>query len=453
MPESAQGSGAGKGSGGRSGGFLGDREFAKLWAGETASLFGTQVTALALPLAALSLGASAFEMGALKAAQWLPFALLALPAGLWVDRVRRRPVLVASNLFRAGLLAIVPLLAFSGVLAVWHLLAVSFAVGACAVLFELAYQSYLPSLVGRDELVGANGKLAASDSAAEVGGPGLGGVLVGTLTAPVALLFDALTFLFAAAAAWRIRRPEPKPGRFRGGEGGLRRELLEGFRETFSNRYLLAFAGEAATYNVFWTGMDALFLLWAVRELGLSAGAVGLLISLGACGALLGALLSSGVAGRFGAGATMIGAAVVGSVGTLLIPLAPPLVAAALGGEVWGRAALGAALFLRGVGITGCNVQVFAARQAVTPDDLLGRVNAVYRLLTHGLVPVGALLGGFLGEAIGLRPALVACACGLFFSWAWLLFSPARSLRDVSALAPATVPNGPEGAGAGTQRG
>ena len=166
---------------------------------------------MALPLAAVSLGASAFEMGALRAAQWLSFLLLALPAGLWVERWRKRPVLVFSNLGQAALFSLVPLLAYSGVLGVGHLVAVAFAAGACALLFELAYHSYLPRLVGREVLVEANGKLMASMSVSEVGGPGLGGALVGLLTAPFAFLFDALSFLFAAAALWRITRPEPNP--------------------------------------------------------------------------------------------------------------------------------------------------------------------------------------------------------------------------------------------------
>ena len=424
------------------GGLWRDWEFGKLWAGETVSLFGTQITLLALPLAAVSLGASAFEMGALRAAQWLPFLLLALPAGLWVERRRKRPLLVLSNLGRAALFFVVPLLAFSGVLGVGHLVAVAFAAGACALFFELAYHSYLPRLVRREDLVEANGKLMASMSVSEVGGPGLGGALVGLFTAPFALLFDALSFLVAAAALWRIKRPEPDPSprqQAEGGTGGAVRELLEGFHATWDNRYLLAFAGEAATYNVFWSAMEAVLLLWAVQELGFTAGMLGLLLAVGSCGALLGAALTTSAARNFGSGITMIGSAIVSNVGTLLIPLAPALVATLAPGRVASlavAAALGTALFLRGVGMTGCNVQVYAARQAITPDYLMGRVNAVYTVISRGFVPVGALLGGVLGEAIGLRPALVVGASGLFFSWAWLFFSPVRTIRDPASLTP-----------------
>ena len=433
-----------------SGGLWRDREFGKLWAGETVSLFGTQITLLALPLAAVLLGASAFEMGMLRAAHWLPFLLIALPAGLWVERRRRLPVLVLSSVAQAVLLSLVPLLAVAGVLGVGHLVAVALAMGSCALFFELAYQSYLPRLVGREDLVEANGKLMASRSVSEVGGPGLGGALVGALSAPVAVAFDALSFLFSAAAMWLIRRPEQAPTRPGADEraeeecgetmGTIGRELLEGFRATFGNRYLLAFAGEAATYNVFWNAMEAILLLWAVRELGLSAGKLGLLLAFGSCGALLGALLTGRAARRFGAGKTMIGSAMVSNAGTLMLPLAPPLLVAVFGGAWLAPVALGAALFLRGVGMTGCNVQVYATRQAITPDHLMGRVNAVYSLLSRGFVPVGALLGGALGEVIGLRPALVVAASGLFFSWAWLFFSPARSLGDPASPGFATTP-------------
>ncbi len=218
-------------------------------------------------------------------------------------------------------------------------------------------------------------------------------------------------------------------------------ELLEGFRATWGNRYLLAFAGEAATYNVFWSMMEAVLLLWAVKELGLTAGMLGLLLAVGSCGAVLGAALTNGVGRKFGTGITMIGSAIVSNVGTLQIPLASAIVVALAPGRVASfavLAALGTALFLRGVGMTGCNVQVCAVRQAITPDHLMGRVNAVYTVISRGFVPVGALLGGVLGEAIGLRPALVVGASGLFFSWAWLFFSPVRTIRDPASLTPAT---------------
>ncbi len=408
-----------------------DADFRKLWAGETVSFFGSQLTALALPLtAAVVLGATPAQMGILGAAQTVPFLLLALFAGIWVDRARRRPVLIAANVGRGVLLGVVPVLTVLGALTLHHLYAIAFLVGGCTVFFELAYQSYLPRLVERHDLVEANSKLTASASVAEIGGPGLAGVLVGVLTAPLAIALDALSFLFSAAALARIRRPEPAPAPREPG-GGLWQEIGEGVRETVRNRYLLAFAGEAATYNVFWNAINAILVLYAIDELGMSAGTLGLVLSVGSVGALLGALLTGRCALRFGVGNTIVAASVLGAVSTLLIPAAGD---AAVGSV----ALLGLAFFVRGVGVTGCNVHVYAIRQAITPDRLLGRTNAVYRLLTYGFIPLGALLGGFLGEAVGLRSALLAGAIGVSCSWLWLFFSPARQVRALSSIAEAS---------------
>jgi MFS family permease len=206
--------------------------------------------------------------------------------------------------------------------------------------------------------------------------------------------------------------------------GQIRAEVAEGFRETFRNRYLLAFAGEAATYNVAWSAIDALLVLWAVRELGLSAATLGLLLSVGSVGALLGALLTDRLARRIGVGRAMWTSAVVSNAGVLLIP-------AAAGDSALVLAVLGIAFFLRGLGMTGTNVHTYAIRQAVTPVAMLGRSSAAYRVLTYGFIPLGALLGGLLGETLGLRPALLVAALLLFPSWCWLYFSPARSLRDL----------------------
>lgn len=222
--------------------------------------------------------------------------------------------------------------------------------------------------------------------------------------------------------------------------------MREGVRETVRNRYLLAFAGEAATYNVAWSAMNAILVLWAVRELGLEAGTLGLLFSVGGMGALLGALVTGAVARRVGVGRAMWTSAVVSNLGVLLIPLAG-------GGTIAEIGLLGAAFFLQGLGATATNVHTYAIRQAVTPDRLMGRTTAVYRALTHGFVPLGALLGGVLGETLGLRPALGIAAVALFPSWLWLYFSPARSLRELSSLTETRVIAMPVAERSGCRRG
>ena len=362
-----------------------DRDFARLWLGESVSAVGSQITLLAVPLVAVQLlEATPGQMGILGALGTVPYLLFAVVAGVWVDRSRKRPLLIGAHLGEAVLLLLIPALALLDVLRLGHLFAIAFGLGIGKVLFEVAYQSYLP-LVRRDDLVQANSRLSASTSVAEIGGPGLGGLLVSAVTAPIAVAVDAVSFRVSAVALSRIRRPEPEPAPAEPGRR-LRAEVAEGFRETFRNRYLLAFAGEAATYNVAWSAMNALLVLWAVRELGLSPATLGLLLSVGSVGALLGALLTERLARRIGVGRAMWTSAVVSNVGVLLIPAAGGPPALVLG-------VLGTAFFLQGLGITGTNVHTYAIRQAVTPVAMLGRSSAAYRVLTYGFVPLGALLG------------------------------------------------------------
>lgn len=392
------------------------RDFLKLWSGETISLFGTQVTALALPLTAvLTLEASVAELGVLNAARYAPFIAVILFAGVWVDRRHRRPVLLQTNLGRALLIAIVPAAAFADLLRIELLYAVGFLVGVLTVFFDLAYQSYVPALVGRAELTAANSRLEASRSAAEVGGPGIGGLLVQLATAPYALLIDAVSFLVSAGALWAIRHEEQPPARPRSGERA-REAIRDGFAFTFANRYLRPIAGEAATFNLFEQVIMTVFVVYAVRDLQLSAGQLGFVIAVGAGGALLGAVSAPFPARRYGVGKTIVGAMVL----ACLVPLALPAVTGAPRVAV---PLFSLAFFVWGLAIAVSNVHVVSLRQAVTPDDLLGRVNASYRFFTYGAIPLGALAGGFLGEAIGLRPTLVIGSLGLLVALLWMAAS------------------------------
>jgi MFS family permease len=410
----------------RAGLFGRNRDYARFWLGESVSAIGTQITLLALPLLAVTeLHATPGQMGLLGAAETAPFLLFALVFGALIERRRRRPILLAANAGRAVLLGLVPLLFALGVLSMGLLLVIAFAVGSCAVPFELAYQAYLPRLVDRSDLVEANSRLSASASVAEIGGPGLGGVLVGTLTAPVAILADALSFVVSVISLSGIRRAEPEPDASADTAGTtLVRQIREGVREMVRNRYLVAFVGEAATYNVAWNALNAMLVLWAVRDLGLTPATLGLLFSLGSVGSLLGALLTGPLARRIGVGRAMWTSAVVSNVGVLVIPTAGGGTAAVIG-------VLGFAFFLQTLGATATNVHTYAIRQAVTPDRLMGRTTAAYRTITHGTVPLGALLGGVLGALLGPHTAVAIAALALFPSWLWLYFSPARSLRDI----------------------
>jgi MFS family permease len=403
-------------------------DFLKLWAGETVSLVGSQVTTLALPLTAvILLKATSMQLGFLYAAGFAPFLFLTLFAGVWVDHHRRRPLLMVTNIERAVLLSLIPALAVMGWLHIEYLYVIAVLVGCLTVVFYLAFQAFLPVLLQRDHLVEGNSKLSASQSMAEIGGPGLAGVLVQCVSAPLALVVDALSFFVAAGSLVLIRTPESRPASSTNMHS-LLHEIGEGFRVTFSNRYLRAFAGEAATYNLFWLVILTVFVLYAVRELHYSSAILGLLFAVGSAGALCGALLTGSIARRIGVGLTIVGTAAISDVPLLVLPF---ITRSTIGALIL----LLCAFFLQGIGITGCNVHVDSIRQALIPDRLQGRANASYRLLVSGVLPVGALLGGFLGAWIGLQLTLLVGALGLLSTWLWIVFSPVPRLRRPPTLA------------------
>jgi MFS family permease len=401
-------------------------DFLKLWAGETISLLGTQVSSLAVPLIAIGLlDAGASQLGLLRTAEFLPFIVLTLLAGTWVDRRRRRPLMVAANLLRAALLLVVPLLAWADRLELWHLYGVVAVMGVGAVVFDLAYLAYLPSLVRREDLVEGNSKLAVSASLAEVGGPGLAGLLVQALTAPVAIVVDAVSYLASAVSLLAIRGREPEPTPTGGGGSRhLRGEIAEGLRVVLANRYLRAIAGEAFTYNLFVQFVETLFLLYAVEQLRYRPGAFGLILSGAAVGGLLGSVLAPRVVGRAGFGPTFLWSTALACAAPVLVPLAAgprPLV----------TAMIVASFFLGGAGITVAVVASTSLRQNVTPDRLLGRMNATMRLASYTAIPLGSLLAGSLGAAIGLRPALLIGAAGFALPVLCILLSPIPGLREL----------------------
>src|SRR6266704_178381 len=284
-------------------------DFLKLWAGETVSLVGSQVTTLALPLTAVILfKATSVQLGFLYAAGFAPFLFFTLFAGVWVDHHRRRPILLVTNIGRGVLLGLIPVLAVLGWLRIEYLYGITLVVGCLTVIFYLAFQAFLPILLQRDQLVEGNSKLSASQSIAEIGGPGLAGLLVQSVSAPIAIVVDALSFFVAAASLVLMRTPESRPASATNVHR-LLHEIGEGFRVTFSNRYLRAFAGEAATYNLFWLVILTVFIPYAVRQLHYSSGILGLLFAVGSAGALCGALLTGSIARRIGVGLTIVGTA------------------------------------------------------------------------------------------------------------------------------------------------
>jgi MFS family permease len=406
----------------RRGGLWKRPDFLKYWAGQAISQLGSQVTLLAIPLlAVLTLRATPLQMGILAAAETAPFLLTGLLAGVWADRQRRRPILIAADLGRGALLLLLPLAAWAGRLRMEHLYVIGFLVGVLTVFFEVAAQSYLPSLVPRERLVDANGKLQTTRSTAQVAGPGLAGVLVQAASAPVAILLDAASFLLSALSLWHIHVSEPVPTAHRD-DVNLWREIGEGWRVVARNPILRAFAGKVAIANLGFQVLMTVFVLYATRDLGLDAAHLGLVFAAGSIGSLLGALLAERTARWCGVGPAIVGGSLLAALGLLVVPLVdgPPAVTVPL---------LVAALCVDGLGSVLADVHMLSVQQAITPDRLQGRVNATTRFLTWGNLPLGGIVGGALGTTIGLRPTIVVAVAAYLLSIGWLLRSPVGSLR------------------------
>jgi MFS family permease len=397
------------------------RDFRLLWGGESVSELGSQVSLLAIPLLAVrTLHATAFEMGLLTAASTAAFLIVGLPAGVWVDRVRRRRLMIGADLGRVLALGSIPIAAAVGRLTLAQLFVVTLVSGVLTVFFDVAYQSYLPALVGREHLVEGNAKLTGSAEVAAVAGPGAAGALVQAVGSSAAVAVDSVTFLVSAMAVGAIRSPEPKPTVPEGGHAGLVEGIAQGLRFVFGNALLRAIAATTATSNFFSGVAAAVEIVFLVRQVHTSPGVIGLLFALGGVGGVAGAFSAGPIARRVGgARATIIG--IAGSVGALLIPLTMP----------------GAGLLYFGVGIlmvsfsaTVYNVNQVSFRQRLCPDRLLGRMNATMRFVVWGVLPIGALIGGIMGAVFGLRTTLLIGALGQAVAGIWLLASPMRRLRD-----------------------
>ncbi len=399
------------------------RDFHLFWPGQAVSLVGSQVSALALPLtAALVLAAGPVQMGLLGAAAFVPFLFLTLPAGAWIDRRRRRPILIGADIGRGLLIAVIPIAAVAGVLRIELLYLVALGSGCCQVLFDLAYLAHVPSLVPREQLTQANGRLQATASAAEVGGPGIAGLLVQAVGAPLALLLDALSYLVSAVSLRLISTPEPPPAPS-SASPSFRAEVIEGLRFLRRQPVLRACAFEAAQYNLFNQVIIAVLILHATREIGLEPALIGLAFAVGSVGSLVGASLAPRIARRVGVGRAITGSMVVACAAPLLLPLAASSDLPAV--------LLATSFAIGGFGVAISNVHIVTLRQAITPDAMLGRLNASYRTLVYGAIPIGSLLGGLLGEVIGLRGTLVVGALGMLVAPAWVLKSAVPRMRRV----------------------
>ena len=396
-----------------------DGEFLKLWGGQSISEFGSQISQLALPtVAILLLGATPFQVGLLTALEFLAFPTLGLVAGVYADRLRRRPIMIACDVARMVALASVPISFAFHALAMPQLYVVALVTGVATVFFDVSYQSYLPALIPRTDLVEGNTKLQVSGSVAQMAGPAVAGFLIQLVGPARAVAADAASFLVSVLSLAWIRRPEPAPEpASESGRQGFWSEMGEGIRFVFGHPTIWKIAGSTSTFNLGSNIFFAVYLIFAYRVLHLSPGLIGLIFGAGAIGGLLGALSASWIARRFGLGPTLFVTIIGGGVGLALVPVAqlgfavPLLVAAFVIGSFLGPV---------------YNINQVSLRQAITPDRVQGRMNATVRTLIWGTIPIGALIGGTIGSVYGLLPAMYAGIAVSTMAGLWILLGPIR---------------------------
>jgi MFS family permease len=428
------------------GGLLRHPNFLKLWTAETVSVFGSQISALAIPIvAATILKVGAFEFALLGVLEFLPFILFTLPAGAWVDRLRRRPIMITGDLGRAIALATIPAVYLMNAswLTIWQLYVVAFVTGTLTVFFDVSNQSYLPSIVERDELIEGNSKLQISQSAAQIAGPGIAGVLIGAVGAALAVTLDALSFVWSALFVFLIRKPEPPVAHPADATGAKRPSIVsdvkDGLRFVIGHPSLRAISAGTGTSNLFGSMGGAIMLLYVLNELHLDAGQIGIAFGLGNVGSLVGAVSANRISGWFGLGPTIVGSLFLGGFLMLFIAIAPV-----------GAAALP---FLIAGGVFGgfsqmvYNINQVSYRQAICPPRMQGRMNATVRFLVWGTMPIGSLIGGAIASVVGLHPTIWLATILGFIPAIFPLLSPVRKLKVMPApvgddppAAPPTTP-------------
>lgn len=409
--------------GARPAGLLRHGDFRLLWIGQATSDLGSSVTSVALPLVAVAtLRASAFEVALLSAAAWLPWLLISLPAGAWVDRQRCRPVMMACDAVSLVLFLSIPVAAWLGVLTVQQLLAVALGAGTASVLFHTAYQVYLPSLLDRRDLPAGNARLQGTEAVAQVGGPGVAGLVAQAFGPVAALLLDAVSFLVSGLCLLAIRSREARRAVHRAST--LWREIGDGLRFVARDRYLRVFTAYGAASNIGLVGYQSILVVFLVREVGLGSAAVGGLVTAMSLGGVIGAVIANRIGRRWGTARSMLVCALATMPCGLLIPLTDR-------GLRLGLVAAAGAII--GAGVVAGNVIKGSWRQSYTPHHLLGRVVSSMQLLNLGAMPLGALLAGALAEGLGLRTAMWTMTGWLAATGLILLLGPIRRRRDLPA--------------------
>lgn len=396
-----------------------DRDFRNFWQADTASLIGTNIGALALPLtAALVLDAGPWEIGLLAAAGQLPALLFGLIAGAWIDRRRRRPIMIVADLARAGLLLLIPLAYLLDVLSMPLLYAVAFGTGIFTILFDLAFLAFVPLLSGRDRLIEANSKIEATASLAQVVGPGIAGVLVAVLTAPITILLDAVSFLLSAFWLGKIEKEEPEPTAAID-RPPMRAEIRAGLRVVTNDPILRPLLATTGVTNLFGFIFMAVYTLFMIENLGLSSNQIGAVFAVGGVGALIGSLLAQPLSIRIRTGTLLIGSQMAFGLSGLLVPVAVLV-------DQYALPLVIAAEFLQWLALVIYFVNAVSLRQMRAEPAMLGRVNSAFVFVSRGVQPIGSLLGGAMGGLIGLPLTLVIGEIGMLLAAGVLLMSPLR---------------------------
>ncbi|MFJ2030723.1 MFS transporter [Streptosporangium sp. NPDC087985] len=404
-------------------------DFRRLFVGNSTSLLGSSVTMVALPLTAVVyLNASPAQMGLLGAAALLPHLVLGLPAGVWVDRMPYRRILVLADLAQTLLLGSVPVAAVLGLLQIWHLYAVMVLAGICSLFETVTAQSFTPVLVPREQLLPANSALMLSNATVTTTGSALGGVLVSLLTAPIAIAVDAVSFLLAGLCKARIRTPGPAVVSTERHQRHLWADILDGVRAVFAHRIIRATTLAATLGALGGQIQNVVLVLYLVKDLNLSPALIGVVIAIGGVAGILGALVVAQISQRIGPGRSFI-------TGMFLAAIAGLVLAAAGSPLSLTLAILAVAQVLRGTGPSLYSVNQQTLRQALITPALLSRANATWRFLVYGTQPLGALLGGLLGSVLSLRATLVIGSGVMLLGTAIAYASPLRSLRELPAQA------------------
>lgn len=412
----------------------GNRNFMLLWSGQAASVLGTQVSALPFQLIAVTvLKATTFEVALLVASASIPYLLISLPAGVLVEHaVDKHQIMVRCDLGRMCLMASIPIAGFFWHVTLWQMYLVTITSGVLSVVFDIAYQSLLPAIVSKQQLISANGRLAVTESFARLAGPSVGGALVGLIGVTSTVIADSASYAMSALSLQLIKVPERQVApRTAQTSTTFRQSMWEGLLFVATQPILRRIVAATATWNLFWSGADAIRVVFLSKVLHARPLAIGVVFAMGACGGLIGGVIAGKVSEKVGSARVMWLSLLAPGPACLLLPLAKP---------GWGVILYGIGLFTYSVGGIVYNTAQISFRQAVCPPSLLSRMNASVRWLVWGTLPLGALAGGLIGSSIGLRPTLWVCACGTWAGSLWLVLSPLRRYRSIEDYVTIRVP-------------